>query len=503
MMIRFSKKMLSKFYIITVIVFFVLLVYSCTKLDTTSLGGNLIPGSDKLATDTLQLSVETTSFIENDTTVIDKNDQHVLGFINDPIFGTTTAAAYFQMLPTFYPFSYPVRKDSLFLDSVVLSLGFIGAYGDTGALSKVSVYKITDPTFKSVKRYKVNESINYSSADFLGTKTFKSTDLRNGYKLAYKTDSVFNQLRIKLDNTFGRLLLDQDNITGAFRNDSIFKAFLNGLVVVPDSLTSGNIINYFSLASINSRVNIYYRYTKRTGGLDTTVTNLTFLADSIRSASANKIHRNYNGSISQPYLTSGTPSSLAFLQTAPGTAVKIKAPKLTSLIGKKYIIHRAEIVVRQIFQGPVNIERILLQPTLNLVTIGADGKSASIPFDSSGYFLPPSNFDFTRNVFLADLSNISSQNYTGGTPTFFNNGTGNTVAEYRLNISRYVQNIINGKATLRDFKLEAPYFANYGFSPYNISSAASINPVAYGRVQVGGGTHTQYPMFVRIYYSAQ
>ena len=503
MMTRFSKEMLSKFNVASVFVFLMLLIYGCTKLDTTSLGGDLIPGADKLATDTLHIPVETTSFIENDTSVIDKNDQHVIGFINDPLFGTTTAAAYFQMLPTLYPFSYPVQKDSLFLDSVVLSLAFNGAYGDTGALSKVSVYKITDASFKSNKRYKVNEGLNFSPADFLGSKTFRSTDLRNGYKLAYKTDSVFNQLRVKLDNTFGRLLLDQDNITGAFRNDSIFKAFLKGLVVVPDSLTSGNVINYYSLANINSRINIYYRYTKRTGGLDTTIANLTFVSDTIRSANANKIYRNYNGSIAQPYLTSGLPSSLAYLQTAPGTSVKVKAPKLSTLAGKKYIIHRAELVVRQIYQGPVSLETILLQPTVNLFTIGTDGKNASIPFDSSVYFVPPSSFDFNRNVFLADLSNISSQNYTGGAPTFFTNLSGNIVAEYRLNISRYVQNIINGKTALRDFKLEAPFFANYGFSPYNISSAASINPIAYGRVQVGGGTHPQYPMFVRIYYSTQ
>ncbi len=503
MMTRFSKEMLSRLSVISVFVFLILVVNSCTKLDTTSLGGDLIPGSDVLSTDTLLVPVSTTSIIENDTTVIDKNDQHIIGFINDPIFGTTTAAAYFQMLPTLYPFSYPVKKDSLFLDSIVLSLAFNGAYGDTSAVSKVSVYKITDPGFKSSKRYFVNEGLNFSTADFLGSKTFKSTDLRNGYKLLYKTDSVFNQLRVKLDNSLGRLLLDQDNITGAFRNDSIFKAFLNGLVVVPDSITSGNVINYFSLANASSRINLYYRYTKRTGGLDTTVNTFTFISDTIRSANANKIYRNYTGSISAPHLTSGLPSSLAYLQTAPGTGIKIKAPSLAALAGEKYIVHRAELVVRQIFQGPVSIEKYLFQPSIHLFTIGADGKNASIPFDSTNYFVPPSNFDFFRNVFLADISNISSQRYAGGEPNFFTDASGNTVAEYRMNMTRYVQNIITGKATLRDFKLEAPYFANFGFSPYNISSAGSLNPLAYGRVQVGGGTHPQYPMFVRIYYSKQ
>ena len=501
MMTRFSKEMLSRINVLSILFFFVLLVYSCTKLNTTSLGGDLIPGSDKLATDTLHIPVQTTSFIENDTTVIDKNDQHVIGYINDPLFGTTTGQAYFQMLPTLYPFSFPVQKDSLFLDSVVLSLAYNGVYGDTSALTKVSVYKISDSSFKSTRRYKVNEGINYSPSDFLGTKSFRATDLRKGFKLNYKTDSVFNQLRVKLDNTFGRLLLDQDNISGAFRNDSIFKAFLNGLVVVPDSLTSGNAINYFSLANVNSRINLYYRYTKRTGGLDTTVANFTFVSDTIRSANANKIYRNYSGSIAQPFLTSGTPASLAFLQTAPGTSIKIKAPLLTALVGKKYIIHRAELVVRQIYQGPVSLESILTQPLLHLYTIGDDGKNKAIPNDSALYFQPQS-FDFIRNVLVTNID----PDVTGAIPSFFVNTSGNRVAEYRIPITRYIQNIINGKSTLRDFKLEAPYFVNFGYSPFNITGAlnnSSINPIAFGRLQAGGGTHPQYPMFVRIYYSTQ
>ena len=130
---------------------------SCTKLERTSLGGDLIPGSDRLITDTMELPAQTTSFIESDTFSVGKNDQHTLGYINDPMFGTTTAAMYFQMLPLSYPFTYPVAKDSMFLDSCVLSLSFSGIHGDTNALSKVNVYKITDPTFKSSKLYRTGK----------------------------------------------------------------------------------------------------------------------------------------------------------------------------------------------------------------------------------------------------------------------------------------------------------------------------------------------------------
>lgn len=142
------KEMLNRFSFLSILIIVVFAFNSCTKLDSTTLGGDLIPGSDRLATDTLMVPVTTTSFIENDTTIIDKSVQHVLGYLNDPMFGTTTAAMYFQMLPTIYPFSYPVGKDSLFLDSLVLSLSYNGAYGDTTASTTINAYRITDPNFK-------------------------------------------------------------------------------------------------------------------------------------------------------------------------------------------------------------------------------------------------------------------------------------------------------------------------------------------------------------------
>ena len=126
----------------------VLLITGCTKLENTSLGGDFIPGSDKLYTDTMLLPVETFSFIENDTTVVEKNQQHIIGFLSDPMFGTTTATAYFQMQPAAYPFTFAVSKDSLYLDSAVLSLSYGGIYGDTNAISGVKVYKLTDTSFK-------------------------------------------------------------------------------------------------------------------------------------------------------------------------------------------------------------------------------------------------------------------------------------------------------------------------------------------------------------------
>ncbi|MFT3844292.1 MAG: DUF4270 family protein [Lacibacter sp.] len=471
-----------------------MIVFSgCTKLESTRLGGDLLPGSDGLITDTIMLPVSTTSFIESDTAYAVKGSNHILGYINDPVFGTTTASMFFQLLPTLYPFSYPVSKDSLFLDSCVLSLSFTGTYGDTNTLSKVNLYKITDPTFKAAKKYQYNQAASFSTSDLLGSGTFSAHSLRTGYKAAYKTDTIYNQLRIRLNDAFAQLLLEQDNVNGAFRSDSIFKVFLNGFALVPDSTQSGNAIHYFSLTGSDTKINLYYRYKLRTvttATWDTTVTTFTFVNDTVRSANANKIYRNYNGSLAQPAITSGVPSSMAYVLTTPGTSVKIKIPGLDTLNGRPYIIHRAEIVARQIYQGPVSVEQILTQPVLHLFSYDASGNITTIPQDSIGYF--------TYNSSTGGLTVDNA--YTGGYPSYISDNSGNTIAEYKLNITRFVQGIVTNKTSNRDFKLSAP---NYAVFSNGYVGESYLNPLAHGRVQLGGGTHPTQKMFVRIYYSKQ
>jgi hypothetical protein len=490
---RFGKTVKQFSVIAWIFICPIILFNSCTRFDQSELGGDLLPGSDRLWTDTMMLPVSTISSPEADTSVVNKNEQHVIGFTNDPIFGTTTAATFLQCLPLSYPFKLPTPKDSLFLDSLVLTLAFSGSYGDTSALSSVHVYKVNDPAFLPGKRYTIAEAPAYSNTDLLGTSTFRATEIRKGYKLAYKSDSIFNQLRIRLSDPLGRALLDQDNITGAFTNDSLFKVFLNGFAIVPDSLGSGNALHYFSLSNGNTSLQLYYRVLKPDNKIDTTRTVFPFIPDVIRSANANKIHRNYAGSLSESVLKSGEPSSMAYIQTAPGTAVKIQVPGLDTLGGKPYIVHRAELVARQIYKGPLQEENAFLPPVLHLYTLENSGKNAPIPYDSIGYF-QQSSFDFTRSVTLYNI--LSS--YTGGTNTFYLDNANRSASIYRMNMTRYVQNIVNGRTSRRDFKLAAPYFAEFSGGR---SSGTSLNPLAYGRIQLGGGSHPLYPMYVCIYYS--
>ncbi len=484
----------STFLTVSFLFFFIL--NGCTKLESTELGGDLLPGGDRLVTDTMLLPVEAYTFLDQDSILLDKTEQYLLGWINDPMFGTTSAAISLQLLPQTYPYSFAVGKDSLTIDSCVLSLTYNGSYGDTTAVSKVNVYRITDPNFKSNRYYPLSYLPNFSTGDFLGTASFKVSDLRKKYNTRYSNDSVFDQLRIPLDTAFGRLILNQNNTTGAFQNDTIFKQFFNGLTIIPDTSASGNVINYFQLNGERTRINIYYHQLNREGKKDTIVARLNFVADTVRSASANKVYRNYNGSTVAPLLNSTTPSSLVYLQSGPGTAVRISVPGLDTIRNKSYIIHRAELVAKQVYQGPLSVENMFVPPFLHLFSYSSTNAVEAIPFDENYYF---TNSFFLNPRQLDTVYNIDNS-YTGGNPNFVRDAANNQIAEYRLNMTSYIQNLVMGKTTRRDFKLAAPYFPR--FTQKRIGSTF-INPLAYGRVQIGGGSHPTQKMYVRIYYSKQ
>src|ERR1700755_1978950 len=114
---------LSRFKIFTFFLFGIVLYFSCTKIVTTNVGAGLIPPVDGVLTKDTVLDVisKNAGF---DTAYVGISDDHVLGYVNDPIFGTTKASLNFQIAPTFSPFWLGYSKDTIVLDSVVLCLSY-------------------------------------------------------------------------------------------------------------------------------------------------------------------------------------------------------------------------------------------------------------------------------------------------------------------------------------------------------------------------------------------
>src|SRR6478609_5650570 len=122
---------------------FITLFFACTKIVTTDIGSDLIPPVDGIITKDTFLTVMSKN-VGYDTISVGISDDHVLGYTNDPIFGTTRASLNFQVAPPSNPFSWGFAPKDIILDSVVLCLSYKGAWGDTLKDLRLHVYSM-DP----------------------------------------------------------------------------------------------------------------------------------------------------------------------------------------------------------------------------------------------------------------------------------------------------------------------------------------------------------------------
>ena len=228
---------------------------SCKKInEATELGSGLIPAVDNVNTfDTTLEVISNNTLLLHDSTRITYSDNFALGAItNDPVFGETKADIYFDVLPQSlktYPF---FNKDSftlLSMDSVVLSLAYAGAYGDTatGSLS-VQVKEIAQSAkFNDTSVYRVSHPDFATTGVVLGTKTVAIRQLKDSFSVVSKgrdTTKVANVLRIPLNN-LGQRFAGYDT-TNAYKNDTLFHSLFSGFKIEANGIT--NTLGYFQLS---------------------------------------------------------------------------------------------------------------------------------------------------------------------------------------------------------------------------------------------------------------
>lgn len=475
-----------------------ILLFSCKKInESTTLGGDLIPEVDNITTfdTTLTVAAFTDTFtLTTDTTYYDRGNTHFLGQINnDPFFGKTDAKLFLELKPTFYKYTFSNKPDSLHIDSVVLILDYVETYGDTVAQQTVNVYEIPQSSIFGDTTLTIRKS-NYEKGGFLGTRTFQPLVLNDS--IHAREDTTANQLRIRLDNSFGERLLEYDTtsgVNGAYISDSTFRSKFKGFAL---ESVSGNAIMGFNLLGANTKLAIYYKDDNGDAGnlptpsWDTTVAYFTFV-DNATYASANFIQRDYTGSALANAVNGNTaPDDLVYIQSTPGSFATIKIPDLASLSNR--VVHRAELIMEQVY----DINDTIFPPT-NLYLDAYDSsvtKYRTIPYDVS--------FDATGN------SNLGS---FGVRPINTKDAQGNSIKNWRFNITRYVQHVVNDTEPLYDLRLSAPLYIRefYGIGVLTSTSPLVEIPVnaaaGKGRVRLAGNTGSADPnphrMRLRIVYS--
>ena len=485
-------------------IFVSLITFSCTKFDTTSLGGDLLPEVDNINTFADTLSLVTSQGFFNDSTRISRSETHALGRINnDPLFGKTTADIYVQLKPSFYPFYLGTPGDTLTgpgtgLDSVVLCLSYKGNWGDSTKPQHLEVYEVKDNTFRD-SIYNTFK-ISYAPAikpGLLGSADVDVRSLGTQVKFAHGKDSSTNQIRIRLTNANSSFIDDlftRDSAAvstrNAFYRDSLFRAFTNGLAIKATSPTS-NALMYISLADANTRLEVHFRK-RRNNVIDTVYTSLplkTSVSD-LPSATVNNIVRDYSG-----YPIANPSSSELYLQTAPGTFINLIAPRLNSFKDTNRIIHRASIIIEQV-PGDQFTDSIFTPPPyvyLDLKDTGSTVKYKPLYLDlnPSVYYNPDNALSYYPGSVL--------HSYFGSFPKKRVAVTGRSISYYDLNISRYIQAMVIHHSTAYPMRLFAPYQFNY--PQYSQLSIPYDNPIAYGRIRVGSGTNPQYRMRLVIIWS--
>lgn len=460
----------------------VAIVFSaCKKInEATELGAGLIPPIDNINTFETFLDIETDNQLFQDTTKVYFSDDLAVGHIgSDPEFGLTHADAYFNISSSNY-FTYPfINKDSVVIDSVILSLSYQAFYGDTNSVNTIRVYEVAQNAgFDDTTLHKYNRADFTTTGPELGSKSFQIKKLKDSIDFIRKKDTLklVNVIRVPLDTVFGRRLVNYDttnSANGAYRTDSIFKSLFRGFAIKSDN--TGNALTYFSPSdNINTKLIVYYRVTKN-GFKDTTSTEFFHTT----GGQANIVKRTPGGNWAS-YLANGIPNDdKVYLQGFPGSLVTMKIPGLDTL--KNSVIHRAEIIATPL---PSLQDGLYTYPLgLFIDRINNAGDTAS-----------------TFDIDMALTNNFSA--YTYDITSF--GGLINTDSTYRFNISRYVQGIVTKKDRNYKLRMYSPIRA-FVYSPgyQAINQIYVTDLVGFGRVVLAGGNYLnpQKRMRLRVVYS--
>ena len=496
----------------------ILCLSACTKIQETEIGNGLIPPVDGVVTKDTTLTVYAKNTSNIDTVKLITTDDHVLGYINDPLFGTTTAAINVQLQPDSYPFTFGTGTDFI-LDSVVLSLAVRGVWGETLQPLTLHVKEINndqefhydDTTYHytNTTKFAADNDVTYNGAATIDPRT-----LNDDFNFRTYGDSGNSALRIRLTQNFGnRLLFDYDS-ANEYKNDSLFRVAFKGFQIYADSSGMGNalirtgLLSSSGSAEANTKLGIYYTYIEASGKKDTAVKYFTF--NPVTSAHSNYISRNLGSSPAGNYYPSTSAvvnDGYIYLQSSPGTMATLTLDSgITRL--PNWIIHRADIIMEEAAPDNVSLFDTAQAPFLFMVV----KENNTLPFvtDPNKFIIPGFRPDDAGGSTDAVFSSSVLSNYTevGGYPLRKYNANGTYISYYNFNLSRYVQGIITNKNTLYPLTLFTPYRQVYRLSK-NIAttvvvSATPYNPAGIGRVRLySGGTDTSnvHRMKLHIVYS--
>jgi len=336
---------------------------------------------------------------------------NLLGSYTDPTIGFHEASIFTQMRLSAFLGTTDLDMTFVEVDSVVLSLKYgEHFYGNVDDLQRLRVYRVTED-LDGDSSYYSNSSVAFDATDLveLGSQV---QELQPITPVVVGDDTLSSQLRLRLNPALGVELLSESN-NGVLNDQDAFLSYFKGLHVFPDNNVPapdyGGIFS-FDLENGNSQMVIYYRITQP-GLEDTLAFNIVIDENATRFS---RFVHDYTGTPVEAQIASPSLGQQSiYMQAMAGLKGKIEFPHLDILADSGLTaLNRAELVI----------------------TVDDDLTGAYLPNSRLIVLVAPESGDgagtFTADFFEGDA--------------FFDGFWDIPTNSYRINLTRHLQNILNG-----------------------------------------------------------
>lgn len=396
------------------------------------LGLDLLPENNRFPTITDSVELVGSTVME-DSLQSQLPSALLMGELNDPSFGKSSASFAFQVLPTSENIRLADPDSTLTLDSLILSISLAGYQGDTNTTLLLRAHEI-NPTVSSSKVYFSRDPVRTTGTP-LAVRNFR---YRSGLvqPINEPADSssgtvvnVSGVLRMRLDgqdaypegsNLANKLLSGRDSVE--YRNADAFVQFFKGLwveaIMHPDAVNNGTgLLLQSNPLATKTGLYLYYRSGSKRRRLDLMLRPV--------SGSRNIFRFDYAGSTLLHDLNrhSGSDSSLqiSYVQAGSGVKTRLSSDSLYRVLRSRSGMDSLSLPFQEnrwvIHQATLEFENA---DTLAFGKIAPPAQLFLVPLDSQG-----------RN--MASLMPDLFESYYDG---YLRNG------RYKFGITRYLQKLM-------------------------------------------------------------
>ncbi len=412
--------------------------WSCSD-DPGKAGLGLLPTGDlvnvKKATET-----NIKSYTEYDTKLrTDESGYNLLGTINDPVFGKTTT----EFATQFRLSTYPLYKVDDTIDSLVYYVAYKEYYGDSTTPQKFKVYELASDLSFDAKYYQDFNLKALAKNEVLSEKSYipkfelfyDSTKTTYGSTKENPLDTVINEIAFHLDHSLANKLMAAD--TTILSDNDLFTNYFKGLYVESEDMDQGGAV----MKITDSGLVLFYHKDNDTIKYFQNFYSKSYLNHTVNAARVNRFYHDYTSTDFVSNLGNpSSPDTLIYLQSTGGLHAKISIPNLgvwTKLIPElavtkdtaNLVINQAQLVFTV---EPTMTDTIIYKAAEQLFLVAIDKTT-----NQTDTLIRPSDYYLS--------------------PAYFGGAFNKSDQTYRFNITRHMQDVIEGKKKNYGFYLEPVY----------------------------------------------